>query len=66
MTITADGAAEGHTSTGVSASPHISDTAAAPNRSGDQKWCTRASGHHYTDGKTYPVSDSACESSTVF
>ncbi|MFF8911574.1 hypothetical protein [Streptomyces olivaceoviridis] len=66
VTITADGAFEGDTETGVITAPHISDTAAAPNRSGNQKWCTLVSGSYYTNGKTYPISDSACESSTAF
>ncbi|MFH8471167.1 hypothetical protein [Streptomyces sp. NPDC018000] len=66
VTITADGAFEGDTETGVIPAPHISDTAAAPNRSGNQRWCTIVSGKYYTGGKTYLISDSACESSTAF
>ncbi|WP_166026851.1 hypothetical protein [Streptomyces chilikensis] len=66
VTITADGAFEGDTDTGVIATPHISDTAAAPNRSGNQKWCTRVDGKYYTGGKTYIISDSECEYSKAF
>ncbi|WP_435192234.1 hypothetical protein [Streptomyces sp. bgisy126] len=66
VTITADSAFEGDTETGVIAAPHISDTAAAPNRSGNQKWCTRVNGKYYTGGRTYIISDSACESSPAF
>ncbi|MFE5325648.1 hypothetical protein ACFRCG_04440 [Embleya sp. NPDC056575] len=64
VTITADGAFEGDTETGVIAAPHISDTAAAPNRAGNQKWCTKVNGKYYTGGRTYLISDSACESAS--
>ncbi|MFE6866280.1 hypothetical protein ACFVFS_06960 [Kitasatospora sp. NPDC057692] len=61
VTITADGAFEGDTETGVIAAPHISDTAVATNRAGDQRWCTRVNGRYYTGGRTYIISDVACE-----
>ncbi|WP_327739554.1 hypothetical protein OG749_42645 [Streptomyces nojiriensis] len=63
VTITADGAFEGDTDTGlIQGTPHISDTAAAPNRAGNQRWCTRVDGKYYPGGGTYIISDVTCES----
>ncbi|QQQ80168.1 hypothetical protein IOD16_18335 [Saccharothrix sp. 6-C] len=59
--ITANGALKGESSTGYTA-PHITDTAVAQNWTGDQKWCTLVSGTYYVNGRSYPVSATACES----
>ncbi|MFI6262464.1 hypothetical protein [Micromonospora sp. NPDC051006] len=62
VTITANGASRGSTSTGYAA-PHISDTAVGQNWAGNQQWCTVVSGTWYDSvGNDYPVYDRACES----
>ncbi|MGC4879564.1 hypothetical protein ACLQ26_25280 [Micromonospora sp. DT43] len=61
VTITANGASKGSTSTGYAA-PHITDTAVGQNWTGNQVWCTVVSGTYYANGGSYPVYDRACES----
>lgn len=53
VTITANGASKGSTSTAYAA-PHISDTAVAQNWSGNQEWCTVVSGTYYSGGTPTP------------
>ncbi|WP_405428693.1 hypothetical protein [Micromonospora sp. NBC_00617] len=61
MTITANGASKGSTSTAYPA-PHISDTAVGQNWAGNQVWCTVLSGTWWANGNAYPAYDKACES----
>lgn len=63
VTLTMDGAKVGSSSTRSNGgTPHLSDTAVANNRSGNQEWCTIVDGYYTDGGLDYPVHDSACES----